>query len=185
MQKDGAKEKLFAALKKLIEAKPIEQISVTELVQEAGITRQAFYLYYRDKYDLVLSAFKQLSSECAIAMQAGTTLHECLAIKFDFIRAQGRFFAEIFSPANCTASATFKSSIEQGEYDATIAFYTDFIGRITQAKLYFQLRLYCHGFASMTTDWALHGMKDSSATLAENLTAALPPLLVEAMKDRL
>ncbi len=38
----------------LLEKKPIEQIAVTEICREAGVSKRSFYNYYCDKYDVIL-----------------------------------------------------------------------------------------------------------------------------------
>ena len=45
---------LFAkAIKSLIKTQPLDKITVTDIVFQAGKTRQTFYRHFQDKYDLV------------------------------------------------------------------------------------------------------------------------------------
>ena len=183
MHKDGvpgAKEKLCAALGRLIEKFPLDKMSVTELVQEAAITRQAFYLHYKNKYDFIQDYFAVLAKQCLLDMRAGGTVRESLIRKFDFLGSHSLFIGQVYALTEC------KASIEQYDYDHSMAFYMELIERSDMtAKLYFQLRLYCHGCASMTTDWVVHGMKKSSAELTDSLIAAMPALPAAALGARL
>lgn len=47
------KNALFSALGKLLREKEFDRITVSELVEEAGITRKTFYNHYQDKIELV------------------------------------------------------------------------------------------------------------------------------------
>ena len=38
----------------LLEKKPIEQITVTEICRETGVSKRSFYNYFCDKYDVIL-----------------------------------------------------------------------------------------------------------------------------------
>lgn len=41
------------AIKSLIKTQPLDKITVTDIVFQAGKTRQTFYRHFQDKYDLV------------------------------------------------------------------------------------------------------------------------------------
>jgi len=47
--------RLGQALRKLMEQRPLEKISVQDVVELAGVSRSAFYAHYDDKVDLLLS----------------------------------------------------------------------------------------------------------------------------------
>jgi len=48
-------ERLGSALVALIQEKPIDDVTVQEVLQRASVGRSTFYLHYRDKDDLLLS----------------------------------------------------------------------------------------------------------------------------------
>ena len=47
-------KKILDGFIRLLEKKPIEQISVTEICAESGVSKRSFYNYYCDKYDVIL-----------------------------------------------------------------------------------------------------------------------------------
>lgn len=51
---------LQASLLELLEKKPFESISVTEIADNAGIARPTFYLHYASKEELMISFFDEL-----------------------------------------------------------------------------------------------------------------------------
>lgn len=58
------KTKIKDATKRLVVAQPFSSINVTTIMQQAGLRRQTFYDYYRDKYDVLGDIY---SSEVAAA----------------------------------------------------------------------------------------------------------------------
>jgi AcrR family transcriptional regulator len=50
---------VFEALMLLIDEKPYNEISVSDIVKKAGIARQTFYLSYNNKDDVILQFIKQ------------------------------------------------------------------------------------------------------------------------------
>jgi AcrR family transcriptional regulator len=51
-------ERLGSALVALIQEKPIDEVTVQEVLDRASVGRSTFYLHYRDKDDLLLSQFE-------------------------------------------------------------------------------------------------------------------------------
>ncbi|HCY78991.1 MAG TPA: dihydroxyacetone kinase transcriptional activator DhaS, partial [Clostridiales bacterium] len=49
----STKEALGNALKKMLSVKPIDKITVKDLVEECGVNRQTFYYHFDDVYDLL------------------------------------------------------------------------------------------------------------------------------------
>jgi len=55
----STKESLGNALKKLLSVKPIDKITVKDLVEECGVNRQTFYYHFDDVYDLLEWVFEE------------------------------------------------------------------------------------------------------------------------------
>lgn len=53
------KEQLASALKKRMEHKPLQKITIQELADDCGINRYTFYYHFRDVYDLLRWTFCQ------------------------------------------------------------------------------------------------------------------------------
>ena len=58
---EKTRNKFVASMKKLMEAKPLDKITVKEIVENSEMTRQTFYRNFKDKYDLVNWHFEQLA----------------------------------------------------------------------------------------------------------------------------
>ena len=88
---------LFAkAIKSLIKTQPLDKITVTDIVFQAGKTRQTFYRHFQDKYDLVNWYFEKLVLKSFEEMNQGGSLQEALNLKFAFIEQEHAFFKEAF-----------------------------------------------------------------------------------------
>ena len=76
------KYRLAEAMKTCMRTMPVEKITVKEIVQECGTTRQTFYRYFLDKYDLINWYFDKILLESFEHMGEGTTVYEGLCKKF-------------------------------------------------------------------------------------------------------
>ena len=73
--------RLGQALRKLMEQRPLEKISVQDVTELAGVSRSAFYDHYDDKVDLLLSDMDEFLERMATRWLFGTNnqigLHRC------------------------------------------------------------------------------------------------------------
>src|SRR5215831_7310983 len=62
------RSRLGQALRNLMEERPLEKISVRDVIQRAGVSRSAFYAHYDDKVDLLLSDMDQFLEATAMGL---------------------------------------------------------------------------------------------------------------------
>ena len=62
-QNDGVRYKLANAMKECMRTAPVEKITVKEIVETCGLTRQTFYRNFQDKYDLINWYFDKIFQE--------------------------------------------------------------------------------------------------------------------------
>ena len=82
---EKTRNKFVASMKKLMEAKPLDKITVKEIVENSEMTRQTFYRNFKDKYDLVNWHFEQLADKSFRQMGVSLTLREGLVKKLSLI----------------------------------------------------------------------------------------------------
>lgn len=68
-RKRVTKMMLQQALTKLLQTKPIQEITVTQLCQESGINRTTFYLHYQDAYDMLDSMQTEFYDELMVHLE--------------------------------------------------------------------------------------------------------------------
>jgi AcrR family transcriptional regulator len=61
-------ERLGTALLSLIQEKPIDEVTVQEVINRASVGRSTFYLHYRDKNDLLLSQLEKFLETMSTAL---------------------------------------------------------------------------------------------------------------------
>jgi len=177
---DSTKYKLADAAKRLMETTSLSRMTVTDIVDEAGLTRQTFYRNFKDKYALVNWYFDKLAGQSFKEMGVHRTLRDSLILKFNFIQNEKVFFKQAFK-------STDYNSVVQYDYNYILNFYTDMIahktGKVLSPEITFILKLYCHGSIAMTVEWSNQGMKESSESMADNLIHALPRDLEKLLCD--
>ncbi len=73
-----------ASFLKLLNEKPINKISVRDIVEECGINRNSFYYHFQDIPSLLEEIIKEKTEEIIKAYPTITTLDECFHTAFAF-----------------------------------------------------------------------------------------------------
>lgn len=176
---DTTKYKFAYALIELIKHKPLEKITVTDITEEAKLTRQTFYRNFKDKFDLMNWYFEKLCLKSFKEMGVSLSLKEGLIKKFMFIKSEREFFSEAFLLEDC-------NSIMEYDYKCIYQFYLNTINKkvaVVDDDLDFLLRMYCRGSIEMTVEWVRNGMKQDIENIVDLLIESLPKRLEAYLLD--
>ena len=176
---ERTKYELADAMKHCMKTAPVEKITVKEIVEACGVTRQTFYRNFQDKYDLINWYFDKILLESFEHMGEGKSVYEGLVNKFTYIQEEKLFFKAAFKndTQNC---------LRDHDFQLILRFYENQIQEKTKQpipeNLHFQLEMYCQGSVYMTTQWVLGDMKKRPEEMARNLVAAMPAELETLFK---
>ena len=138
----NAKYKLAASIKECMKTTPVDRITVKDIVEGCGLTRQTFYRNFKDKYDLINWYFDKLVLQSFEQIGVGHTVGESLTQKFEFIRSEKAFFTEAFRSDDY-------NSVKEHDFTLILQFYMSLIARKTSRplseELEFLLEMYCRG----------------------------------------
>lgn len=171
---DKTKYRLAEAAKKCMASSGTDAMTVTQIVQTCGVTRQTFYRNFQDKYDLINWYFDKLLARSFEHMGRGTTVLDSLEKKFTYIQEEKAFFAAAFRYDR-------QNSLREHDFKLILAFYENLIreksGRPASPEIHFLLEMYCQGSITMTVKWVLGGMDLTPSQFAGLLVRAMPAAL--------
>ncbi len=176
LRQEQTKYRLAQAMKICMKDKPVDRITVQQIADVCGVTRQTFYRNFLDKYDLINWYFDKLLMESFAHMGSGRTILEGLERKFAYIREERVFFTAAFTSdqQNC---------LKEHDYSLILQFYTEQIqkktGQAPQEEIQFLLEMYCRGSIYMTVKWVLAGMREPPEKMARSLVDAMPAKLAD------
>ena len=159
------KYKLANAMKECMFSSPVEKITVKEICDTCGVTRQTFYR-------ILIESFHQMGE--------GSTVYESLVKKFEYIRMEQLFFKAAFKNDE-------QNNLKEHDFELIRQFYIDQIEgkshRKISDKLLFQLEMYCQGSVFMTTQWVLGNKNFTPQELAGLLADAMPKELADVFRE--
>lgn len=174
------KYKLANAMKECMVSAPVEKITVKEIVDTCGVTRQTFYRNFQDKYDLINWYFDKILAESFRQMGKGETVYKSLVNKFEYIQMEQLFFRAAFKNDE-------QNNLKDHDFELIRQFYIDQIEdkshRKISEKLLFQLEMYCQGSVFMTTQWVLGNRQYTPQELARLLTYSMPADLEKVFRE--
>ena len=178
---EKTKYRLAESMKECMKTTPVEEITVRQICEICGVTRQTFYRNFLDKYDLINWYFDKILLESFEHMGEGKTVYEGLVNKFHYIQQEKLFFKAAFKndDQNC---------LRDHDFQLICAFYTEQLEtrmacRLSR-QLQFQLEMYCQGSIYMTVQWVLGNHKATPETLARFLSESMPAELRDVFKER-
>ena len=179
-KQERTRYRLAASIKECMKTAPVDRITVKDIVEGAGVTRQTFYRNFQDKYDLINWYFDKLVLSCFEQIGVSHTVGESLTEKLKFIREEKAFFMGAFRSGD-------HNSLREHDFELILRFYEELISRNTSRQLEedirFLLEMYCQGSVYMTVKWILGGMKEEPEQVARKLVEAIPPKLETVFLD--
>ena len=171
---DTTRYKFAKSIKELMHKQSLDKITVTDIVSNTTLTRQTFYRYFKDKYDLVNWYFRKMAEQSIAQMNKGASLKEGLMKKFQFIQEEKTFFTQAFKSNDY-------NSLVQYDFEYIYEFYKQMfeqkLNHQCDAKMDFLLQMYCRGSVDMTVDWVLNDMPIKKEEIVQYLMDAIPDKL--------
>ena len=174
------KYKLAEAMKTCMKTTSVENITVKQIVETAGVSRQSFYRNFIDKYDLVNWYFDRLLEQSFKEMGKGETIREGLIKKFQYIKLEKLFFTAGFKGDE-------QNNLKEHDFIMIYEFYCALIrektGTPPNTTIRKLLEMYCWSSIYMTVQWLIKGMKESEESLADLMIDAMPPMIQSLFKE--
>lgn len=164
----NTKDLLADILIRLCEKRPLQNLSVTDILKEAQISRQTFYNHFQDKNDLiqyvyqskVLSVWERPDAYNNYQKYCVEYFSRMMELKFFLTQAckmkdQNNLSDYIIEYANYWESRWFHSQAEEEIFPIENQLWIDY---------------HCYGMMHLVISWILSGMKTSPEKMAELVT---------------
>ena len=96
----STKKALAAALKQMMEIKPIDRITIRDLVEICGVNRQTFYYHFDDVYDLLEWVFEEDANANLPQEVIYDNWKQDVLQWFSYLRANSTFALNVYNSNN-------------------------------------------------------------------------------------
>ena len=164
------KTRLINTMRELCHRKDVDKISVSELVEQAGVSRQTFYKYYQDKYELALALYMvDVFRRADAAYQHDRDFRTMCRALLSATKESPRLYQTLFRDRNA------QNSFAKQWHDFSVDHTCNMIGR---ANVTPDLRIVVDAWTAATdkvfSDWVLGGMKESEDFIVDIFVRLMP-----------
>ena len=159
MKRKTAKEILSESFRELAEHKPIDKITIQDIVDNCGYSPATFYRNFRDKYDLIAWDHTRGVAEIMGRIDHSYTWKQAMIDAAEWYHKEKEYLANLFQ--HTSGHDSFIRYMTEISCDAVKKYIlaSGSKEKLTrQEELY--VRTYCLGTVSLTCEWIL-GMHDA------------------------
>ena len=131
----NTKDQLAAALKTILAVKPIERITIRDIVEICGVNRQTFYYHFEDVYDLLEYVFESDADKYLPKVIVYDRWKEDVVYYFKYLYDNRDFAISLFhSNSRDYLLKYYHDKLkEKGDFDFVVELYTNaVVGIISQ-----------------------------------------------------
>ena len=167
------------ALLSLLEKKPFEYITISEICEDAGVNRSTFYLHYENTADLLKEAttyvLDNFASYFSVDMESIATKYESCDLQelnfinekylhpyLSFIKENQRLFAAVLSqPTTFDSKAIFQRLFDDVFNPILDRFH------YPKAEQHYVMMYYLNGITAIITEWLKEDCRKNIADISE------------------
>lgn len=150
---------LAASLKKLLEKKTLDKITVKDITDDCGVNRQTFYYHFHDVYDLVEWIFTEEAKKFMNDCVEDSDWKESIEALMDRLLEDKAFIMNAFYSVNRRQLEKFMQNLAKPAI-ADIAEKFSQGKHIAEEDLEFVVDVFTFGLVGIITEWVAGGMSE-------------------------
>ena len=160
---------LANALKKLLQKKFLDDITVKELVEECEVNRQTFYYHFQDIYDLVEWACEEDAGRALANNKTADTWQVGLENIMLAVRDNKPFIMNVY---HCVSAERIQRFLQPVTFDLIEGVVEEHAAgkSVSQSDKDFLSRFFAHAFIGVMLDWIAAGMAEDPSAVAERVS---------------
>ena len=163
------KRALAASLKKLLAQKPLDKITIVDIVTDCEVNRQTFYYHFQDIYDLMDWIFVSEATQVIQGKKTYNTWQQGFLQIFEYVLANKALITNAYHSLS-------REQMERYLYDVTYHLLIDVVEEqaagipVRQEDKDFIADFYKYAFVGLLLDWIRQGMKEDPKRIVNRLS---------------
>ncbi len=169
----STKELLAESVLELSKGKPVDKITIREIVENCGMTSGTFYNHFKDKYDLIAWIYLYQVEEMTLDyLNRKGTWESSLMELLSMLKQNHAFYKNVLK------NTAGQNSFFEATHVRSIELMRDVVRKrkgadITQEEL-FDINFYMKGFGCCVEEWIVKELPYSEEELAGYLSRTIP-----------
>lgn len=159
------KRALAASLIKLLSQKPLDKVTVKDIIEDCGVNRQTFYYHFKDIYDLVEWSCIEDASRALQGKKTYDTWQEGLQQIFEAVLENKPFILNVYRSVKREQVENYLYSLTYQLIEGVVEEQSENL-RVTEEQKKFIADFYKYSFVGVMLDWIKRGMKEAPEEIA-------------------
>lgn len=159
------KRALAASLIKLLSQKPLDKVTVKDIIEDCGVNRQTFYYHFKDIYDLVEWSCIEDASRALQGKKTYDTWQEGLQQIFEAVLENKPFILNVYRSVKQEQVENYLYSLTYQLIEGVVEEQSENL-RVTEEQKKFIADFYKYSFVGVMLDWIKRGMKEAPEEIA-------------------
>lgn len=173
MQKNDTRDRILKTVEMLVNRRPIEKVTVSEITTACSLTRQTFYIYFIDKYDAINAIYLRDIEEGIDYFSYGKlSYRETIMFVINLIKQKSGFYRNVFKSHGQNSLADFMFHFNFC-FNYTLQCHVHGTKHLDDSMTSI-IRFWSYGTTAFIVNWVLEGMKTPVLELAAFLESCAP-----------
>lgn len=164
---DLTKQALIASFKKLLETEPFDKITISDITNDCGLSRQTFYYHFRDIFDMIRWIYNSESLNEIGGRGGYGTWQDKIRELFDYTLNNKSLILGTFNSKCRNDLVGYYTDVSIRKISDIVEMKSD--GDIAEKDKKFIASVYAYAFVGIMVDWISDGMKESSEEMVDRV----------------
>lgn len=164
---DLTKQALIASFKKLLETEPFDKITISDITNDCGLSRQTFYYHFRDIFDMIRWIYNSESLNEIGGRGGYGTWQDKIRELFDYTLNNKSLILGTFNSKCRNDLVGYYMDVSIRKISDIVEMKSD--GDIAEKDKKFIASVYAYAFVGIMMDWISDGMKESSEEMVDRV----------------
>lgn len=174
------KRALAASLKKLLQRKPLDKITITDIAEDCEVNRQTFYYHFQDIYDLIEWIYINDADKALDGNKTYETWQQGFYQIFEYVLENKAFVSNTYHSVS-------REHLERFLYHETYRLILGVVQEkaadmhIREEDMAFIADFYKFAFVGLMLDWVGKGMKEDPENIISRLSLLIEGNITNAL----
>lgn len=164
---DLTKQALITSFKKLLETEPFDKITISDITNDCGLSRQTFYYHFRDIFDMIRWIYNSESLNEIGGRGGYGTWQDKIRELFDYTLNNKSLILGTFNSKCRNDLVGYYMDVSIRKISDIVEMKSD--GDIAEKDKKFIASVYAYAFVGIIVDWISDGMKESSEEMVDRV----------------
>lgn len=151
---------MAASLKKLLEKKTLDKITIKDITEDCGVNRQTFYYHFHDIYELMEWSFTERARAFTEAHADGNDWKQMILDLIEKLSEEKAFILNTFNSVSRRQLEFFLHSLVKPILQDITETFSEGL-TISEQDKEFVIDIFSFGFIGIMTEWVADGMKQN------------------------